>query len=108
VQAYYDRALADYEVALELDPDVYTYNVHGSIIASLGRLEEAIEEYDRAIEMAPDYPETYFNRGYAYKLLGEVASSVADFEKFLSFEKHWNEEMVSQAQGHIKELLEPE
>ncbi|MBL7200794.1 MAG: tetratricopeptide repeat protein [Anaerolineae bacterium] len=106
VQVYYDRALADYEAALELEPDVYTYNVHGSVISSLGRVEEAIQEYDQAIEVDPDYSETYFNRGYAYKLLGEVDKAVADFERFLTFEKHWNEEMVSMAQSHIKELTQ--
>jgi tetratricopeptide (TPR) repeat protein len=108
VQAYYDRSLADYEAALELEPDVYTYNVHGSVIASLGRVEEAILEYDQAIEIDPDWPETYFNRGYAYKVLRETDKAVADFEKYLSFETHWNEEMISMAQSHIKELTEPD
>jgi len=108
VQVYYERALADYEAALELEPDAYTYNAHGSVIASLGRLEEAIEEYRQAIALNPDYPESYFGRGYAYKLLGETSQAVADFERFLSLEKHWNEEMVFQARGFIQELLEPD
>jgi tetratricopeptide (TPR) repeat protein len=106
VQAYYDRALADYEAALEIEPDVYTYNAHSSVIGSLGNWEEAIEECSRAIELDPDYPETYFNRGYAYKVLGETEQAVADFREFLSFDEHWNPEMVSQAEGHIKELTE--
>jgi tetratricopeptide (TPR) repeat protein len=106
VQAYYDRALADYQAALDLEPDAYTYNTYGSIIASLGQVDEAIVEYDRAAEINPDYAETYFNRGYAYKLQGEVEQAVEDFETFLSFEDHWNEEMISQAESHIKELTE--
>jgi tetratricopeptide (TPR) repeat protein len=108
VQAYYDRATADYETALSIEPDVYTYNVHGSIISSLGRTDEAIGEYDQAIALTPDYPETYFNRGYAYKLKGQKEEAVADFERFLSFDSHWNEEMVAQAQAHIKDLTEPD
>lgn len=108
VQAYYDRALADYEAALELEPNVYMYNAHAAIISSLGRVDEAIVEYDKAIDLNPDYPETYFNRGYAYKLKSEAESSIADFERYLSFESHWNEEMVSQAESHIKELTEPD
>ncbi len=106
VQAYYDRALADYEAALELEADVYTYNMHGSLIAQLGRVEEALTEYEHAIQLDPNYPETYFNRGYAYKVLGESEKAIADFEKFLSFESHWNEEMVEMARNHIKELTE--
>jgi tetratricopeptide (TPR) repeat protein len=108
VQAYYDRALADYETALTIEPDVYTYNVHGSIIASLGRVDEAIGEYDQAIALNPSYAESYFSRGYAYKLKGETDQAVADFQKFLSFEDHWNAEMPSQAEAHIKEMTEPE
>jgi tetratricopeptide (TPR) repeat protein len=107
VQVYYERAMADYEAALDLEPDVYTYNVHASIISSLGRVDEAIVEYDQAIDLDPDYPETYFNRGYAHKLKGKTDQAVTDFRKFLSFESHWNEDMVSQAQSHIKDLTEP-
>jgi tetratricopeptide (TPR) repeat protein len=127
VQIYYDRALADYEMALWIAPDVYTYNVHGSIIGALwiapdvytynvhgsiigalGRWEEAIEEYDLAAELSSDYSETFFNRGYAYKVLGQTKQAVADFERFLAFERHWNQELVAQAQAHIKELLQPD
>jgi tetratricopeptide (TPR) repeat protein len=108
VQAYYDRALADYEVALEIEPDVYTYNVHGSIIGALGQWQEAIREYSLAVELAPDYSETFFNRGYAHKVLGEADQALADFRQFLSFERHWNPDLVAQAQAHIKELIEPD
>jgi tetratricopeptide (TPR) repeat protein len=108
VQAYYDRATADYETALSIEPDVYTYNVHGSIISSLGRVDEAIGEYDQAIALSPDYPESYFNRGYALKLKGQKEEAIADFQRFLSFDSHWNEEMVSQAEAHIKDMTEPD
>jgi tetratricopeptide (TPR) repeat protein len=105
-QAYYDRALADYEVALSLDPDAYTYNAHAAIIGSLGEWQAAIREYGQAIDLAPDYPETFFNRGYAHKVLGHHDEAIADLERFLSFESHWNQELVAQAQAHIKELLD--
>jgi tetratricopeptide (TPR) repeat protein len=108
VQAYYDRALADYEAALDIEPDVYTYNVHSSIIGALGQWEDAILEYDRASELDPDYAETFFNRGYAYKVLGRTEQAIADFERFLASERHWNKDLVAQARAHIKELSEPE
>jgi tetratricopeptide (TPR) repeat protein len=107
-QVYYDRAIADYEAALEIDPDAYTYNAHAAIISSLGDWDEAIEEYGKAIELDPEYSEAYFNRGYTFKIVGEKDQAVADFEKFLTFDTHWNEDMVGMAQSHIKELTEPE
>lgn len=105
-QAYYDRALVDYEVALSLDPDAYTYNAHAAIIGSLGEWQAAIQEYGQAIDLTPDYPETFFNRGYTHKVLGNRDQAIADLERFLSFEEHWNEELVAQAQAHIKEMLD--
>jgi tetratricopeptide (TPR) repeat protein len=108
VQAYYDRALADYEAALGIEPDVYTYNVHASIVGSLGQWDRAIQEYDRAVELDPDYGETFFNRGYAFKVLGQTEPAITDFERFLAFERHWNEDLVAQARAHIKELSEPD
>jgi len=106
VQDYYDRALADYDAALALEPDVYTYNARGALIASLGQLDEAIADYARAAELDADYSETYFNLGYAHKLLGEKEQAIADFQRFLSFDQHWNQEMVAQAKGHIRDLTE--
>jgi tetratricopeptide (TPR) repeat protein len=105
-QAYYDRALADYEVALSLDPDPYTYNAHATIVGSLGEWQTAIREYGQAIDLAPDYPETYFNRGYAHKVLGDRDQAIADLRQFLSFDVHWNEDLVAQAEAHIKEMLD--
>ena len=108
VQAYYDRCLVDYEAALFIEPDAYTYNMHAAVISSLGQMDEALEEYSQAIALNPDYAESYFNRGYIYKLMGETDKAIADFEAFVSFDRHWNEEMVSMAQGHIKEMTEPD
>lgn len=107
-QAYYDRALADYAAVIEIEPDAYTLNTHAAIISSLGEWDRAIEEYTQAIELDPDYTESFFNRGYTYKVIGEADKAVADFNRFLAFQQHWNQEMVSMAQAHIKELTEPE
>jgi tetratricopeptide (TPR) repeat protein len=106
VQVYYDRALADYEAALALEPDAYTYNAHASIVASLGRTDEAITEYSQAAELAPEYPDTYYGRGDAYRREGEIELALADFRAFLAFKEHWNDEMVTQVEVQIKELTE--
>jgi tetratricopeptide (TPR) repeat protein len=106
VQVYYDRALADYETALHLELDAYTLNAHASIIASLGRTDEAIDEYDQAAALVPDYPDTYYGRGAAYRRKGDVERAVADFRTFLAFETHWNAEMVAQAEAEIRDMTE--
>ncbi|MBN1641851.1 MAG: tetratricopeptide repeat protein [Anaerolineae bacterium] len=106
VQVYYDRALADYEAALVLEPDAYTYAAHASIIAALGRTDEAIDEFDQAAALAPDYPDIYYGRGEAYRRKGEDQQALDDFRTFLAFEDHWNDEMVAAAEAQIKDITE--
>ena len=42
-------------------------NVLGVVLKELGRLEEAVQAYDRVIQLKPDYAVAYSNRGLHYK-----------------------------------------
>ncbi len=42
-------------------------NVLGVALKELGRLEEAVQAYDRVIQLKPDYAVAYSNRGSHYK-----------------------------------------
>ena len=45
-----------YNKALELEPNNYrTWNERGIALIKLGRYEEAIASYDKALEIKPDY-----------------------------------------------------
>ena len=46
-----------------------------------GRLEEAIAEYDQAIELDPQYALAYTNRGNAYAGLGQLQRAIQDFDE---------------------------
>ena len=53
------KARADVEQALSLDPNVaYAHNVNAQILASLGRRNEAIAEFKKALAIAPDLQES--------------------------------------------------
>jgi tetratricopeptide (TPR) repeat protein len=43
--------------------------------------EEAIRDLTRALELAPDNPEAYYQRGLAYALLGRRDKALADYEQ---------------------------
>jgi tetratricopeptide (TPR) repeat protein len=59
-----EEALAEYAVALELDPDDAEALAHVGYILYLGeRPEEALASVDRALETDPAYPEALFFRG---------------------------------------------
>jgi tetratricopeptide (TPR) repeat protein len=52
-------------------------------LRNLGRLEEAIASYDKALEFKPDSYEAWYNRGYALGNLGRGEEAIASYEKAL-------------------------
>ena len=53
----------------------------GDALQSLGRLHEAIEHYDRVLELNPNCSEAHNNRGVALLNLGDSSEAVASFER---------------------------
>ena len=47
----------------------------------LGKYEEAIEDYTKAIVLKPDYAEAYNNRGFAWHSLGLYERAIEDYNK---------------------------
>ena len=43
----------------------------------------AIRDYDKAIQLKPDYDRAYYNRGQAYVQDGDFDKGIADFKKVL-------------------------
>jgi len=43
----------------------------------------AITDYDRAIELNPEYVYAYFNRAHAHRVEGNTEQSIADYSKVI-------------------------
>ena len=54
-------------------------NEAGAALASQGLWSQALDEYDRAIGLKPDFAEAYNNRGAAHRALDNLEAAVADF-----------------------------
>lgn len=79
-------ALEDCDAALRLaelqgiiDADIF-YN-KGVVLDSLSRFQEAIEQYNRGINLEPTVPKHYNNRGYAKQQLELYQEAIADYSK---------------------------
>ena len=46
-----------------------------------GQYDKAIEDYNRAIALDPNYASAYFNRGLAYEMLGNKSMAISDYRK---------------------------
>ena len=89
----FDQAINSYEESIRRNLDeaakfeprlARAYNNRGSAYYQLGRIERAIEDYNRAIQLSPQLAEFYANRAYAYELLSKDSEARRDFERATS------------------------
>lgn len=69
-----DRTLAD-------DRRATILNDRGVAYVRMGRTREAIEDFNRAVELFPEYAATYNNRGNLLLALGLADEAVKDFDR---------------------------
>ncbi len=60
------------------------YTIRGIAKDRLGRLEEAIKNYDRAIELDSNVAQVYYNRGNAKRKLGRYEEAIKDYDKAIA------------------------
>ena len=78
----FERAILDFEQAIELDPTyAKAYNNRGIIHVKNNALDPAVRDFDKAIELDPGYAQAYKNRGIAYKKKGNADQAIRDREK---------------------------
>ena len=63
-------------------PDfAFGFNNRGNALHALGRHDEALDSFGRAIALNPDYSEAHNNRGNALLDLNRPAEALADYER---------------------------
>ena len=83
----YDRAIAEYNRAITLDPNyAAAYVNRGHAWAQKGEHDKAVADYTRALAINPDYTDAYYGRGNARYGKGEYAKAVADFNQALAID----------------------
>ncbi len=80
-----DRALADFEKAIEIDPkDANNYVGRGYAYSWQRNHQQALADYAKAIELDPNFAGAYTNRAILYAdSLKQPASALPDIEKAL-------------------------
>jgi tetratricopeptide (TPR) repeat protein len=55
------------------------FNNRGSAYYKKGQVDRAMQDFDRAIELDPDYPDALNNRGLAYTGKGQYDRAIVPF-----------------------------
>jgi cell division protein FtsN len=72
-QQRYEEAIQDYQA----------YNYRGVARALMGKYDEAIADYSKALEIRPRYAEAYNNRGFARTQNGDLGNALNDYTRAL-------------------------
>ena len=76
-----DQALADYNLAIKLNPDfILARHYRGVLLAQARKTDEAIADFDAVIKAKPDFAAAYDERGSLLWQKGERERSMADYD----------------------------
>jgi Flp pilus assembly protein TadD len=69
---------------LDESKDSKFYNNRGIAFAEKGQYDQAISDFNQAIEINPRYNKAYNNRGIVYRLKGQYHQAISDFNKAIA------------------------
>ena len=77
------------QLLLEFPQSVVLFNIIGATNQGLGKLDEAIEAYNKAITIKPDYAEAYYNMGNALNDQGKLDNAIGAYNKAISHKPNY-------------------
>ena len=84
-QARYKEAKAEtLQLLKHFSHSVTLHNILGAANRGLGKFDEAIEAYKKALSIKPDYAESYYNLGNAFMEQGRLEKAIKAYNKALS------------------------
>lgn len=92
----WDKELKRYSIPV-------AYNNRGNAYLMLGQYQQAIEDYNKALEQDRDFAKAYNNRGLAYGNLGKYQLAIEDFS--VSVRKNNREPMAYFNRGNVFKAL---
>ncbi len=79
-------AITAYSSALTMEESPTTLIDRGSVLFGTGRVDEAISDYSRALELSPDSPSALANRAIAYMERRQLVNAIADCDRALEID----------------------
>ena len=66
------------------------------------KYQEAIAEYDEAIQLNPKYAAAYVDRGAAYFRLGQIERAIEDYDTVIAIDAHYHEAYNNRGLAHAR------
>jgi tetratricopeptide (TPR) repeat protein len=108
---YWQNSITLFDHAVNATNDNYiAYFNRGASYRRHGDDKQAIRDYDKALEINPNYGEVYINRGVARAALGEYSQAIGDYNKAIEIKPHdadayYNRGVVYAALGNFSQAI---
>ncbi|HEX7901479.1 MAG TPA: tetratricopeptide repeat protein [Planctomycetota bacterium] len=80
----FDAAESTWTRVIALEPLAERYAARGHARFRLGRHEQALEDYDRAVRLAPDVADAWCDRGAALQAASQLDRAIADYSEAIA------------------------
>jgi protein O-mannosyl-transferase len=80
------KAILDYDKAISLSPQAEYYVNRGAAKAKLGRMDEALADFNKGLEIDKNWRVGYLNRSIIYNQAGKYELSLKDIDTYLRFD----------------------
>jgi Flp pilus assembly protein TadD len=88
--------------ALQVKKDNYlALNYSGLSMLLDGKAQEAINQFNKAIRVKPDFAEAYKNRGNAYYKLEQYQRSIEDYNETIRMKPDFDEAYINRGNAHL-------
>ena len=86
-----DQNISSLTEVIERNPaDPEAYNVRGSAYGRGGRYREALRDFDKAIELQPNFYQAYANRALIQRFLGDQQAALNDYNRSIELNSNYD------------------
>jgi tetratricopeptide (TPR) repeat protein len=109
---YWQNSITLFDHTLKVtDYNWIIHHYRGNEYTLLGNYRQAIEDYDKAIEIKPGYADAYTNRGAAYNGLGNYRQAIEDYDKAIEIkpgyaDAYYNRGLAYNGLGNYRQAIE--
>lgn len=106
----FEQAFEAYSEVVQQSPDADSFCNRGTCLQRMGRQTEAIEDFNRAIDLNPNLAEAFCNLGIAYRSVGDLPAALVAYERAIEItpsmvEAYCNKGVALKEAGRLEESI---
>ena len=83
--------IASLTAVIDANPnDASAYSTRGIAYGQAGKLDKAVEDFNRALQLNPQSYQTYANRGLVYRRMGQNDQAVSDYTRAINIKPDYD------------------